>query len=571
MKQQPFNSQESRNILSLSKKVRLRREYFGGLAFNTGNGDIVELDKEAFTLLSLLEKGNMYKKELNDILVENKLMRPNNDDFKHVLSSLEQAGLICQRNHTDSNIFHEPSEKLSEINSLMKNPPRQWLSVPETVHWAVTYRCRQDCPECYTRRFTQDRDELTVNNTFKVIDKLAGWGIFQLAIGGGEPFEKEGLPEIVTYAAQSGLVVHVTTGLKNLEFNDISQYSGKIKNLQIGFSSGELYGGAFTDLKGSLENTISALKDTGISPGVNITLSKQVIRHLEEILVNVLSSGCNRIIFIRYKPPDSRNLWKQEKPDREQLLYLHNTLISIRKKYPELYLRTDCALSFLQRYVPDNLARYAGYKGCVAADRILAISPSGDMYPCSQLVSPEMKAGNIITDDLQDVWDNSGIMKKYRYFRNGRNTMDSWCGICTRKDTCGGCRVFAHNPPRGGDPGCPDPLPPPLKQLGKYGRCLDTREYLEKTGTITAREYMVRYGVEERKAIKELNAITGSDNRSPKIGYTLPRDDIISDIQDSIGYTSGGVPLASYEEIGEWLEEEADDYPQWILNHKRNT
>ena len=179
-----------------------------------------------------------------------------------------------------------------------------------------------------------------------------------MAIGGGEPFEKEGLPEIVSHAAASGLLVHVTTGLKNLKFKDISPYTGIIKNLQIGFSTAELLGKAFTDLKGPLENTIFALKDTGISPGVNIILSKSVIENLEEILAKILSSGFKRIVFIRYKPPVSRNLWQQDKPDRKQLFFLHSTLISISKKYPELDLRTDCALSFLQRYVPENVAKY---------------------------------------------------------------------------------------------------------------------------------------------------------------------------------------------------------------------
>jgi len=296
--QHSVNSLESTNILSFSKQVRLRREYFGGLAFNTGNGDIVELDKESFALLSFLEKGNLSKNELKYFLVENKLLRQNTDHFEVVLSSLEQNGLIYLRNHTDLDTFQEPAEKLSDSNPLKENPLRQWLSAPETVHWAVTYRCQQDCPECYARRFPHTSDELTADESHKVIDKLAGWGIFQLAIGGGEPFEKEELPEIITHATESGLVVHVTTGLKILKFKDLSPYTGKIKNLQIGFSTGELLGNDYNDLKEPLGNTISALKDTGISPGVNITLSKQVIRHLEEILVYVLSLGCNRIIFI---------------------------------------------------------------------------------------------------------------------------------------------------------------------------------------------------------------------------------------------------------------------------------
>jgi len=565
LRQHLNDNHKSVNIISLSDKVRLRREYFGGLVFNTWNGNIVELDREAFALLTFLEQGILTKNDLRSVLVKNKLLRDNNDLFEAILLSLQQNGLIYKRNFTNSDIFTEPAKKHALIKSSKENPPQQWLSAPETVHWALTYRCQKDCPECYTRRFPHTGDELTTEEAHKVVDKLAGWGIFQLAIGGGEPFEKEGLSEIISHAAASGLLVHVTTGLKNLKFKDISPYTGIIKNLQIGFSTSELLGKAFTDLKGPLENTIFALKDTGISPGANIILTKSVIENLEEILAKILSSGFKRIVFIRYKPPVSRNLWQQDKPDREQLLFLHSNLISIRKIYPELDLRTDCALSFLQRYVPENVAKYIGYKGCVAADRILAISPSGDMYPCSQLVYPAMKAGNILTDELQDVWDKSKIIKKYRHFRNGRQIKESRCGICMRKNLCGGCRVFAYNP-LGGDPRCPEPLPAPLRQLGKNGRSVDILYYLKITGTITAREYMERYGVGERKAIKELNSITRSVNRSPKFGYTLPGYDIISEIQDVIGYTPGGVPFVSSEEIEDWLEKEAHDYPEWIFN-----
>ena len=44
---------------------------------------------------------------------------------------------------------------------------------------------------------------------------------------------------------------------------------------------------------------------------------------------------------------------------------------------------------------------------------------------------------------------------------------------------------------------------------------------------------------------------------------------MISDIQGSIGYTSAGFPLATYEQIAEWIEEPADveGYPLWIKSH----
>jgi hypothetical protein len=106
--------------------------------------------------------------------------------------------------------------------------------------------------------------------------------------------------------------------------------------------------------------------------------------------------------------------------------------------------------------------------------------------------------------------------------------------------------------------------------MDKECRFLDVREYLKKAGGITAWEYMERYGVGEKKAIRELNMIAGLTNRSPKFRYPDPREDIIASIQDSIGYTSGGVPFASYDQLLEGIEEGIDDYPQWIYRDHDN-
>ncbi|MFQ5722533.1 MAG: SPASM domain-containing protein, partial [Candidatus Aminicenantales bacterium] len=139
---------------------------------------------------------------------------------------------------------------------------------------------------------------------------------------------------------------------------------------------------------------------------------------------------------------------------------------------PSLIIRVDCALSFVQRHLPKELATKFGLKGCVAADRILALAPDGSSYPCSQLIHPTFLAGNLVESKPEFLWDHSPILRKYRSFRNKKAFTHSWCGICQAKDNCGGCRVFASDG-LGGDPGCPEPLLPPLTQLDKIGRSLE--------------------------------------------------------------------------------------------------
>jgi len=88
-------------------------------------------------------------------------------------------------------------------------------------------------------------------------------------------------------------------------------------------------------------------------------------------------------------------------------------------------------------------------------------------------------------------------------------------------------------------------------------------------------EYMARYGVGQRTAIKELNATphvispTGKSAKKKKDIYLSKQEDLISDIQDSIGYTSAGFPLATYDQIAEWIESPfyLEGYPPWIKDN----
>jgi radical SAM protein with 4Fe4S-binding SPASM domain len=208
-----------------------------------------------------------------------------------------------------------------------------------------------------------------------LIDAIADHGVFQLAIGGGEPFCRRDIFELVQYASLKGLAVHITT--RRYDFND---------------------------------------------------------QEMKEL------SG-------------------------------------IKEQYKKLDIRIDCALSFTYRHLPVAQTEYHGVKGCVAADRIIAISPDGGVYPCSQLIHPCLCSGNILENNLKELWDCSKILRKYRSFREKKVFKESWCGVCSMKNNCSGCRVFADDA-MGGDPGCPAPVLPSLREVGKNGRAVDLKEYI---------------------------------------------------------------------------------------------
>ena len=543
--------------------VCLRPEYFGGLVYDTRNGNIVEVNKGAFQFLNLIKDTPHKISNVINCLIKSGIIKQDNKSTKDTLHKLFDLKII--------EMIRMPSSSIAVPQQSNDVKHRSWLSAPETVHWAVTYRCDKNCPDCYVARFSFLKNELNTCEALKLIDKITNWNVFQLAIGGGEPFEREDLPQLLQYAAQRGLSVHVTTGKLDIAPKILKSVLPFIRSLQLGVRNDFLLAVMSKKYTRQLYNFLIDARRWNIKPGINLILTKSAIEQLECLITILINIGFNHIVLLRYKPPQSIERWKVEHPQPHQMKGLHNVINKIIRKYPHINMRVDCALSFVQRFLSKEIATQYGIKGCVAADRILALAPDGSIYPCSQLVHPKCYAGNLLESEPQTLWDKSEVLHRYRVFHTKKTFCHSWCGVCLARTSCGGCRIFAMDG-LGGDLGCPQPLLPSLTQIGKRGRSLDLAEYLKEHYCISVGEYMERYGVSQKTAIKELNGFscavstTGKSARKKQDTYEYISEDIVRDIQDSIGCTSGGIPFASYEEIARAVEDAAysRNYPQWI-------
>ena len=120
----------------LAYGVRLRREYFGGLVYDGRNGNTVEVDKQTFQFLEILKDRPVRIGDVINGLIESGVIKRGDASAETVIQKL-----------FDSKIIEDSSEVPSwpiVIPSASNKPhEKPWLSAPETVHWAVTYRCGQ--------------------------------------------------------------------------------------------------------------------------------------------------------------------------------------------------------------------------------------------------------------------------------------------------------------------------------------------------------------------------------------------------------------------------------------------
>ncbi|WP_291299792.1 radical SAM/SPASM domain-containing protein [Desulfosporosinus sp. BICA1-9] len=497
--------------ISLSDSVRCRKEYFGGILFNTRTGTMMDVDRGAYLLILLIQ--TMGVVDVNDLdriwfIVYNKHIN-RRVVIRIIEKLLEFKMLVVMPNGRLNNDYDVSSNLLDQTR--IAGSDLQFISAPETIHWAVTYKCELDCPDCYVRRHREDfTTELNTIEALTIIDKIADARVFQLAIGGGEPLLREDILSIVARAHERKLVVHVTTGRYQHEPAALRELAKYIKSLQIGIKQEELLAQPENE-KEKLIQLIAMTSELGLDIGANLMLSNSTLSEFEHIIDLLAAVGFKRLTLLRYKPPGDIQRWLKEKPDEYTLLEFERKFSKTVDTYPDIQFRVDCGLAFLERKLSPQTAEAHGIRGCTAANRILSIAPNGSIYACSQLVGQGFSAGNILEDDLKHVWMNSEVLKKYRSFRTKKPFKYSDCGQCTAKIHCGGCRVFADDA-LGADSGCPEPVLSPAK-LKKYGK-------------------------------EDLY-------------------DTILDIQESIGFTNAGFPYASFEQIQGWLEEEF--YPKWLL------
>ncbi len=454
------------SIIKLSSRTRIRKEYFGGILFNMDTGDVVEVDREAFHVITVLKDAEIADiRNLADLPVLDDGHRVDSRKITSVLSRLITQGII---NEMPAGVLTGNYKKALEEKSKIQIswPACEQLSAPETVHWAVTYRCDNHCPDCYVERHRrQVTGELDTEGAMRLIDKIAGSGVFQLAIGGGEPFARTDLEDIVRRAWGKGLVVHLTTGKYEIEEKRLAKLASSLKTLQIGIRTDELLCQT-KDVVEKLRELVKKLDKYRVNAGANLIMTQASINNLDRIVEILINTGIKQYTLLRYKPPGNRQRWLQEKPDKAALLLLEEKLSLLQEKNPELLSRIDCALSFLERRLNPHTALRSGIRGCVAFDRILSIAPDGSVYPCSQLVGAAFNAGNLLNDDFETIWNESTAARRYRHFRDSRSFLEGSCGKCKARAFCGGCRIFAHDAV-GSDPGCPEPVFGKKKGTGK--------------------------------------------------------------------------------------------------------
>jgi PqqA peptide cyclase len=317
----------------------------------------------------------------------------------------------------------------------MSEPP----SNPLALIAELTHRCPLHCVYCSNPLELQARaTELSTEDWSRVFREAAALGVLQADFTGGEPLTRPDILDLIRAARAAGLYVNlITSGLPLDESRLEALVQAGLDHFQLSFqgareeTANEISG---TKAHAQKLRVLEWLKRHRVAVTLNFVIHRRNIDQLSDMLSLAESSSATRVEFanVQYYGWAFANR-DSLLPTREQLAQS----IDFLKKAQE-HLTGKIKVEYV---VPDYYAKYP--KPCMGgwAQKLMLVTPSGDLLPChAARVIPGLSFENVKDRSLREIWEVSDAFQKFR----GESWMQEPCKTCDRRTLdFGGCRCQA--------------------------------------------------------------------------------------------------------------------------------
>ncbi|VAX23506.1 Radical SAM heme biosynthesis protein AhbC, 12,18-didecarboxysirohaem deacetylase [hydrothermal vent metagenome] len=343
------------------------------------------------------------------------------------------------------------------------------------VIWNLTRYCNLECVHCYSSSKARNfNNELSTEQTFKVVGDLKRAGVPALILSGGEPLLRDDTLDIAKRAREVGIITSLSTNGTQID----EQMADRVAEADFSYVGISLDGmeeihDRFRGLKGSFKLAVDGLrrcKERGLKAGTRFTLTKLNIEDLPAIFDFAESEKVDKLYLshLVYSGRGQANSAEDLEPaeTREVMDYVINKAIYyVENEIPIQIVTgnndTDGVLLYLhmkeknpeaaKRLLP--MLKRAG--GNSAGIGISNIDPVGDVHP--DPLTSSITLGNVAKQSFGDIWFNSNnpVLRRLRQLPR---TLNGRCGDCTWISVCGGnARVRAQRDTGdfwGSDPAC---------------------------------------------------------------------------------------------------------------------
>lgn len=402
----------------------------------------IEKRKDGLYILNKLGHVAQIPLEAEEELYKYAEMKSLPDDAPDFIKDLANIGLLEFDNYT-------PNECILYFDDaiLNSNDDRPVYSGPIIAHLAITHACNMNCEYCSVRNMHEKiKCGRSTDDYKRMIDVLYDIGTFQIGLTGGEPTTRKDLPELVKYIVDKGIACNLTTNGFNVSEELVKTLKDAgLTQVQISIDSYKKETHEKYRTKGSFDKAIETarlFKKHGFIVGVDTVVSNNNIDEIDGLIDFIEALGLDGLTVIKLKQGHlDLDTFKQQVPDYDKYADL---IDRICHRDSPLEITIDCSsVNNLCKTLTKEEQEHIHSAGCPAGHTLISIAPNGDIYPCAALTNEKYKVGNILDENLNELWINSPILKR---LRGVKQNVEGKCKHCPKLDVCrAGCRGISDS------------------------------------------------------------------------------------------------------------------------------
>jgi radical SAM protein with 4Fe4S-binding SPASM domain len=312
--------------------------------------------------------------------------------------------------------------------------------IPLVVSWNLTRKCNLKCSHCYINASqTELKDELSTEESKRLIDQIAEVSRPLLILSGGEPLLRKDVYELIQYGTEKGLRMGLGSNgglIDDAAAKKLRDAGIRTVSISLDSNVAEQHD-EFRGVVGSWDKAIAAVKllrDNGVLVQVNTTLTQQNYNQIDDIMTLSEQIGVENF-HLFFLVPTGRGAKIADISPKMYEDMITGTFAKTHKH--RLNVRPSCAPQFMRIAKGMGLDMRQWIRGCIAGLYYCRVYPNGDITPCPYL---PVKLGNIREKTFKEIWFNSPVFKALR----DPASLKGKCGDCEFKAVCGGCRARAY-------------------------------------------------------------------------------------------------------------------------------
>ncbi len=363
------------------------------------------------------------------------------------------------------------------------------MKTPRSVEIAVTGRCNLRCAYCYHFSSAGDVDkDLPKEAWLRFFRELKRLAVMDVVLGGGEPFFRQDLPELLEGIVRNNLRFSILSNgtLITDETAAFLASTGRCDHVQVSLDGSGPETHDFCRGNGNFHRAlggIERLRKHGVAVHVRVTIHRHNVADLEAVsrfLLEDLGLDTFSTNSASYMGLFTQNA-QQVGLTLEDRVRAMETLVRLNEKYDNRIQAQAGPLAEAVMWDKMEKARKAGKTSLPGCGRLtacggvwnkIAVRADGAIVPCTML--SHMKLGWINQDDLKAVWRDHPQMRKMRQRHRIPLSRFSFCRGCEYLPFCtGNCPGLAYTLVGKVDHPSPDAC---LRKFLEHGGRLPTRD-----------------------------------------------------------------------------------------------